>query len=345
MYNLDNYLIPYWEGNMMYDESCFVMEDEAGGILPVSLLYKPERILSVTDSELKISYKEGTDYIFENGVLRILPDGNIPRMKYKDYYLDEPVEGKSFMRQNGKYLAFAESVLMYPKQIAVTYTHNDTWNRFVPEKQGAKLLRLIDKLEKKEPVKILLFGDSISEGANATSTNGRGPGLPKWIELFTYGLKKKYGYDEISYVNTAVGGKACAWGLETVDENVLAYDFDLAIIGFGMNDCFTPNDVFEEKIRGIRDKIEKQKPNSEIILIATMLPNKELKGFWGNQSIQKEALYRLTDGKTVVADMTDYHAALMETKHFYDMTGNNVNHPNDFLIRGYAQLLLQTVEK
>lgn len=30
MYNIDNYLIPYWSGNTMYDESAFVLEDENG---------------------------------------------------------------------------------------------------------------------------------------------------------------------------------------------------------------------------------------------------------------------------------------------------------------------------
>ena len=345
MYNIDNYLIPFWSGNTMYDESAFVLEDENGGILPINLLYKPDKILSVTDSELKITYKEGTDYSFENGVLKVLPGGNIPVMKYKDYYLDEPIEGKGFERQNGKYLAFAETVLMYPKQIAVTYTHSDSWNGFIPEKQGTKLPKLMKKLENKEPVKILLFGDSIAAGANATSRSGRGPGLPTWIELFTDELKKRYGYDDISFVNTSVGGKSSKWGLETVAENALCHESDLAIIAFGMNNGGTPNDEFEADIRGIRDAIAEKMPECEFILIAPMVPNKELKFFWGNQIIQKDALAHLKDERTVMADMTDYHLSLLEHKKFYDMTGNNVNHPNDFLIRGYAHLLLRTVEK
>lgn len=345
MYNIDNYLIPYWTGNIMYDESAFVLEDENGGILPINLLYKPDKILSVTDSELKTTYKEGTDYSFENGVLRVLPGGNIPVMKYRDYYLDEEIEGKSFMRQNGKFLAFAEFSLMYPKQIAVTYTHSDSWDGFIPEKQGNKLPKLMKKLENKEPVKILLFGDSIAAGANASSHWHHAPEQPTWIELFTDELKKKYGYNDISFVNTSVGGKASKWGLETVEENALSHESDLAIIAFGMNNGGTPNDEFEADIRGIRDAIAEKMPECEFILIATMVPNKELKFFWGNQIIQKDALMHLEDERTIVADMTDYHLALLNHKAFYDMTGNNVNHPNDFLIRGYVHLLLRTLEK
>lgn len=345
MYNIENYLIPYWTGNIMHDESAFVMENEDGSILPIKLLYKPDEILSVTDSTLRITYKEGVDYKLENGVLTVLTEGSIPRMKYSDYYLDEPIEGKSFMRQNGKYLAYAETVLTYPKQIAVTYTHSDKWEGYIPEAQGEKLSRFTNKLENKKPVKILLYGDSISEGANATCTSNREPKMPKFIDLFVNALKKKYGYEDISYVNTSVGGKNCGWGRETVAENALAYDFDLAIIAFGMNNVFTPLEKFHDDIKAIRDKIAEEKPECEFILVATMLPNKELKSFWGNQIYQKDVLGRLADKRTVVANMTDYHASMLEHKMFYDMTGNNVNHPNDFLIRGYAQLLLRTVEK
>ena len=45
----------------------------------------------------------------------------------------------------------------------------------------------------------------------------------------------------------------------------------------------------------------------------------------------------------VVADMTTFHEALLAQKRYCDMTGNNVNHPNDFLARAYAQVLFQTV--
>lgn len=347
LFDTEQYLIPYWTGDTMYDEAAFVLESADGGIEPISLLYQPDEILRVTDSTLTVTYEEGRDYVFEDGVLRILPDGTVPCMNYKEYYLDEPIEGKSFMRQNGKWLAFAETVLMYPKQIAVTYRHHDRWDRYIPAAQGAKLPRLLHKLSHKEPVRILLFGDSICAGGNATSRSGRSPYQPMFIDLFVNELRRKYGYDDITFVNTSVGGKSSAWGRETVEENALAEDYDLAIIGFGMNNSATPLSDFKEDIRVIRDRILEKHPETECILIATMVANEELKGFWGMQNRQQEVLYELADEgeHTVVANMTEYHLALLKTKHFYDMTGNNVNHPNDFLIRGYAHLLLRTVEE
>jgi hypothetical protein len=37
------------------------------------------------------------------------------------------------------------------------------------------------------------------------------------------------------------------------------------------------------------------------------------------------------------------HTTLLESKRYYDMTGNNVNHPNDFLARMYAQTILEVM--
>ena len=49
-------------------------------------------------------------------------------------------------------------------------------------------------------------------------------------------------------------------------------------------------------------------------------------------------------GKSVaVACVNSVTKAMLETKDFYDFAGNNINHPNDFLHRIYAQTLLQTV--
>ena len=45
-----------------------------------------------------------------------------------------------------------------------------------------------------------------------------------------------------------------------------------------------------------------------------------------------------------VADLTQIHSDLLATgKQYRDMTGNNINHPNDYLIRVYAQVLLKTL--
>lgn len=39
------------------------------------------------------------------------------------------------------------------------------------------------------------------------------------------------------------------------------------------------------------------------------------------------------------------HDALLQRKRYIDMTGNNANHPNKFLISVYAQTILNLLEK
>ena len=46
-----------------------------------------------------------------------------------------------------------------------------------------------------------------------------------------------------------------------------------------------------------------------------------------------------TTGGVVVGDMTAIHSYMLQSKRFIDMTANNINHPNDFLVREYAQMV------
>ena len=64
------------------------------------------------------------------------------------------------------------------------------------------------------------------------------------------------------------------------------------------------------------------------------------------QPLFADELYKLEKKYSFVsvADMTDMHKKLLATgKRYRDMTGNNVNHPNDFLARVYAQVILRTL--
>ena len=89
------------------------------------------------------------------------------------------------------------------------------------------------------------------------------------------------------------------------------------------------------------DAVSSVQASSEFILIATSLANPEVRGFAGLQQAYLEPMLRLEREGVCVADMTSLHAALLRRKAFRDMTGNNVNHPNDFLAAVYAQTVLR----
>jgi hypothetical protein len=70
---------------------------------------------------------------------------------------------------------------------------------------------------------------------------------------------------------------------------------------------------------------------------------------WGNEltsvfEFEKILLSLEEKYPLAVADLTQMHAdLLLAGKRYRDMTGNNINHPNDYLIRVYAQVILKTL--
>lgn len=114
---------------------------------------------------------------------------------------------------------------------------------------------------------------------------------------------------------------------------------DLMIIAFGMNDGTQkmPVNVFMENIT----QIASMQPNKdcEFIFMSTMLPNPETT-FLGLQPKYLSELNALEQNGVCVLDMTSFHAAMLTRKAYIDLTGNNINHPNDFMARCYAINLL-----
>ena len=125
----------------------------------------------------------------------------------------------------------------------------------------------------------------------------------------------------------------------------VGYGPDLCIIGFGINDGtkLYALEFYRRNIQTIIDTARAANPNSEFVLIATMLANPEVGDFAGCQKDYLPVLQAMETEGVAVMDMTTFHETLLAQKRYCDMSGNNVNHPNDFLARGYAQVLWQTV--
>ena len=338
-FDLAKYMQPIWQESLVYNESVLVVEEEDGSIAPITLAYDAAHIVEVRDSALNIVYQAGVDYRLENGKLVILPGGTIPTMTYDQYYPAK--EGGTMPRVGGGYLKFAEGGYFHHFQIAVTYVHLDTWKSAVPAYQGGQLPQTLSKLNNKEPLHIVFFGDSIFTGANASGTVQGGSGqpyMPAWFDLLVDTLKVRFGYDGVTYANPSVGGATSGWGAENAAGMVAPEDPDLVVIGFGMNDPALPTSTYRQNIRRIMDAALAANPSCEFILTAPMLPNREAAGFYGNQEVFLNELKKLSGTGVAVMDITTPHRYLLSRKNYGDMTGNNVNHPNDFLCRLYAQV-------
>ena len=99
--------------------------------------------------------------------------------------------------------------------------------------------------------------------------------------------------------------------------------------------------MFKENIQSIINQVRAANPSAEFILVGTTLPNAETICF-DQQPYYFEKLQEIADSCSGIAtaNMTEVHRKLLERKSFADMTGNNVNHPNDFLARWYAQYIV-----
>lgn len=337
--NLNQMMEPFWKSGMMYDES--VMMISYKGQLPQArLLFPPEKILSVTTADHGREFEEGVDWCFEDGLLNLTKNSRIPFTDECEMYPKAAEEGWTQPAKAGGYVLFHEEHFFHDRQLAVTYKHGmNHWKGPIPCHAGDMLPRTHGRLRGKKNVNLILYGDSIAVGANASGVKGAPPFLPNWGQLFTMILEQTYGVP-VTFKNPSVGGKTSFWGAENVKTLVADCKPDLVILAFGMNDGSANTDkyIFQKNIRTQIECIREQNSETEFILVAPTLANPET-FFAGCQSDYRTVLEELTCTGIVMTDMTSIHEELLKIKKFQDLTGNNINHPNDFLVRWYAQAI------
>lgn len=335
----------FWQGQTVHHESVLMIARK-GEIPHARLAYAPTEILSVMSTRLDAEYEAGVDWTFDNGKLRLTERSRIPCLTEEEMYPSRHVPLESMPKKGGGAVLFREGSFFHDRQIVVTYRHADKWNGPLPVYAERSLPGTIGKLRMGDPLSMVLYGDSISVGANASGYTGVPPYRPIWGQMVADELKRHYGSD-ISFSNPSVGGMTSSWGKDNAASLVASRRPDLTVIAFGMNDgsgtCkrdgMKPS-AFKANIRSIMDTVRSDNPIAEFILVGTTLPNEET-FFLDQQPYYYEALRELAAEMPGVAaaDLTGVHAELLKSKSYSDMTGNNVNHPNDYLSRWHAQFL------
>ena len=346
MFTFTQMLTPVWDTDIVYGES-FTMYKDQNGEISAKFLYEPEEIIEVRSANLEILYEEGKDYIIKDGKLILPETTSIPFMEYEEVFMKEHLPNKCFAYPDG-YLLFSEGHFFHDRQIAVTYKcKKGLWQGYVPKYKGDILHRTIKKLKENKNLKMVLFGDSISAGSNASGRTFANPFQPIWGELLAENIRRAYGAN-VTFVNPSVGGKDSVWAMDVLDDKVIAENPDLVIIAFGMNGGHSP-EVFESHIKNMVDRIKAANPETDIILIATSTPNPLLTDarakFWNYQYLYGEMLKKFESDGIALLDIGALQKELHKNKRFIDTTGNNVNHPNDFFIRIHAQALSALVIK
>jgi lysophospholipase L1-like esterase len=246
----------------------------------------------------------------------------------------------------GKVLLFAEGHLFHDLQTVAEYETDERWTGFVPARAAEFLPRTIARLESKEPLRLVVLGDSISAGANASAFIRANPYLPPYPQRVARGLEA-LGASHVTLINLAVGGKTSSWGLTRLPD-VIADKPDLLIIAFGMNDALRGDSVgalprqYGSNMREMITRARRALPKCEIILVASMIGNPDWDHLEQSRFRQfRDELLRLEGPGVAVADVTSFWAAVLKRKSFADLTGNGLNHPNDFGHQIYSQVILE----
>ena len=119
----------------------------------------------------------------------------------------------------------------------------------------------------------------------------------------------------------------------------------MLVIALGMNDGNTPPEIFKGLMNTMVSYYFKNKPDGAVVLVSSMLPNTQWK--WrGNQSLFENELVSIAESRenVAVAKVTQMLTQFEKMgKKARDYLANNINHPNDFAIRVYAQVILKTI--
>ena len=135
------------------------------------------------------------------------------------------------------------------------------------------------------------------------------------------------------------------WGLKQCAA-VAAEAPDLFLCAFGMNDAsgHIAPEKFADTIRRIVAQLHDAHPGCDAILISPMSANPE----WnhaapGTYPAYAAELKKLTSPQCVLADVTAVWTTLLARKSVLGLSGNGLNHPNDFGHRIYADVVLGVI--
>ena len=337
-YNNKQYTTPVWEGDTVYHESVLFIENEDGTVTSPALLYTPGKVLSVASRGLDKTYVLGKDFTVEGNKIVLTADTSIPVMPYSEYIADE---GYAETKDDAtKFVKANKDVANY--QLNVSYTHADTWSLAKPAAQLASLPGLKAKLEAKEEVNLLFVGDSITEGFETSSMHGVAPYMPTYANMVTEALNAKYGYSGITATNGAYRSTTTGHGLTEHIPNNMTANTDVVFIAYGMNQ-YKDTTNYPSHIRQMMDYCLEINPEVEFVLVSTMTANETCAHLANNSLSAQEDLLETIASEyegTVVAPVNTIFESIQTIKRYIDITGNFINHPNDFGARLYAQTIL-----
>lgn len=348
------WLKPVWYSREIYDESVVFIGEDASA----RLLFEPQGSVIVRNYFLDKTYTEGVDYVVEGKTIKRLSGGEMPFWKVDEYFRLQPNNSTvigvnpaetEYEFTDSRYLYYGEGTEMTSRQVAVSYRTNELYDGFMPKGCYDKTENVLKNIKEKKSGTILFYGDSITVGCNASGTIYGGnvnPYLPSWAQLVANKISSFCNAD-INVINEAVGGWSAKDGFVSFDKTAGKYsaNADIFVIAFGMNDGKTAPDVYKGLIEEMANKYLQKNPDGLVVLVSPMNPNTQ--SLWvGNQTLFETSLKQIAEEREniIVAEVGGVFRFFEERgKRTRDYLANNINHPNDFGVRVYAQVVLKSI--
>lgn len=343
-------IAPFWSSQSMEGESLFFVQRKDGHPASARLLFPPEGEVTLRSATRETAFEQGRDFELDalSGTLYLTKDSRIPFKGPAEMYppKDSDLPKYPYFRDDpNTHLIFGIDGSFHRIQVEASYRHAaGLWKGYVPVFDPARMPKLRAALKAKKSIRLSVSGDSISFGWDASALTKLPPHQPPYVGLVARGLEAA-GAAKVDLANFAVAGWVSAQGLAEADKIATARP-DLAIVAFGMNDSRT-NDPqgFAANVRGIVERIRDRSPACEFVLVAPMLRNPE----WHRPTsmdifpAMRDELANLVEElgpSAVLADLTAVWTQLLRRKSYHDLSGNGINHPNDFGHRIYAQVAM-----
>lgn len=242
------------------------------------LLRVPSAAPKLKSPDGKTEYTAGSDFVWQPGTrtVTLTADSRIPCKTTAE--LHPPANSpNSYNGQRGTkaWMFFGPHGLMHSLQCQADYQTADTWKiPFPAAAPEAQLDKLRAKIRAKEPVKLVMLGDSISTEADASLLSKAWPNQPGYPTLVAQALEARG--VKVTLKNFSVGGMDSKWGVTQVPA-VIGEKPDLLLVAFGMNDASgrRPPEEFAELTKKIYEPVRAALPGCTVILVSSMTANSE----------------------------------------------------------------------
>lgn len=337
-------LEPAWFTSTIYGESSVLFQDTADSDYVARVAFPVSELISVRSSDRqKLIPIESVQVSADGYELRIARSFDLAGIVRDAIYLPANSPG-SYRHRKGhpdQWMLYGPGRFFHEHQVEITYKPKwKNWGEALPRYAPDLLPQTIAKLKSGSALSIGVSGDSISTGLDSSSTGKVAPFQDGYVELVGQKLRRVTS-GEIKLTNRAVAGWSVANGVKDLDK-LLESKPDLVIVAYGMNDVGRRDPAwYGQQVDLILEGLAKFEPKIEVILVSTMVGNAE----WVHTPREMFEPYRDELRKRVrkgvaLADVTSIWLALLKHKHDLDLTGNGLNHPNDFGHRLYAQAIL-----